>query len=206
MDGRDWVNLLSEHPEFTDKCDWKELRSDDWKELLKARPEFAEKHKKYKAKAEKREAQEAESLWVTKSPVILCGERDGVKLNAELRFTKGFGKASSSCSKNGEDVSSCKEENAFWNGVAKVCKTVAESKNITASDVKASAVAKIAIEVPPDSAADAEAVVKELAAESLTRYSEEHHDEIVQISQMAEFAANGRIAAQKALIAAQKRR
>lgn len=196
MNGGDWVNLLSEHPEFADKCDWKELRSDDWKALLKARPEFKKECKKYKAKAEKREAQEAESLWVTKSPVILCGERNGVKLNAELRFTKAFGKASSSCSKNGENATSSKEENAFWDGVAKVCKTVAESKNITASDVKASAVAKIAIEVPSDSAADAKAVVKDLAAELLTSYSEEHHDEIVQISHMAEFAANGRIAAQ----------
>ena len=33
--------LLSEQPQFADKCDWTKLSEDDWKELLECQPQLA---------------------------------------------------------------------------------------------------------------------------------------------------------------------
>ena len=41
-DGKAWADLLCEHPEFADKCDWSKLGPEDWDRLLAKRPEFAE--------------------------------------------------------------------------------------------------------------------------------------------------------------------
>ena len=45
MDGRDWVALLSERPEFSEKCAWEKLNECYWERLLLKRPEFKEKYK-----------------------------------------------------------------------------------------------------------------------------------------------------------------
>jgi hypothetical protein len=34
MTGREWSELLSEHPQYADKCDWDKLDGDDWVYLL----------------------------------------------------------------------------------------------------------------------------------------------------------------------------
>ncbi len=45
-DGKDWVDLLCEHPKFADKCDWSKLTDEDWERLLKVQPQFADKRGK----------------------------------------------------------------------------------------------------------------------------------------------------------------
>lgn len=45
--GTDWMELLSERPEFADKCDWSKLSGADWALLLGSRPEFADKCDKW---------------------------------------------------------------------------------------------------------------------------------------------------------------
>ncbi len=45
--GTDWMELLSERPEFADKCDWSKLSGGDWALLLRSRPEFADKCDKW---------------------------------------------------------------------------------------------------------------------------------------------------------------
>ncbi len=42
-DGKDWADLLSEHPEYSDKCDWSKLTDEDWASLLEKQPQFANK-------------------------------------------------------------------------------------------------------------------------------------------------------------------
>ena len=43
LDGELWARLLSDHPEFADRCDWTELGKRDWFNLLDGRhdPSFA---------------------------------------------------------------------------------------------------------------------------------------------------------------------
>ncbi len=43
LNGSDWSELLSEKPQFADKCDFKLLDDDNWQRLLKKQPQFAEK-------------------------------------------------------------------------------------------------------------------------------------------------------------------
>ena len=45
-DGKAWVDLLCEHPEFADKCDWSKLTDEDWSKLLEKQPQFADKRGK----------------------------------------------------------------------------------------------------------------------------------------------------------------
>ena len=43
LEGRDWVYLLRQQPQFADKCDWPKLDAFDWRKLIELRPEFVEK-------------------------------------------------------------------------------------------------------------------------------------------------------------------
>ncbi|MBP5542774.1 MAG: hypothetical protein ILM98_01755 [Kiritimatiellae bacterium] len=47
MDGSEWVDLLLEHPEFAEKCDWTKLDGEDWVTLLEDCPQFADKCDKW---------------------------------------------------------------------------------------------------------------------------------------------------------------
>ena len=40
-DGKAWADLLREHPEFADKCDWSKLNDENWASLLQAQPQLA---------------------------------------------------------------------------------------------------------------------------------------------------------------------
>ncbi len=40
-DGKDWADLLREHPEFADKCDWSKLNDENWASLLQTQPQLA---------------------------------------------------------------------------------------------------------------------------------------------------------------------
>ena len=40
-DGKAWADLLSEHPEFADKCDWSKLDDENWDSLLQAQPQLS---------------------------------------------------------------------------------------------------------------------------------------------------------------------
>lgn len=44
--GKEWADLLSEYPEFADKCDWAKLSDEDWTTLLEKQPQFADKRGK----------------------------------------------------------------------------------------------------------------------------------------------------------------
>ena len=46
-DGYEWVDLLKEHPEEGDKCDWTKLDGRDWVDLLWEQPQFADKCTKW---------------------------------------------------------------------------------------------------------------------------------------------------------------
>ena len=44
FDSDDWVELLSEQPQFDNKCNkWERFDSFDWSDLLSAQPQFADK-------------------------------------------------------------------------------------------------------------------------------------------------------------------
>ena len=43
MDEQDWANLLSEKPQFADKCNWDSLKGIGWCRLLATQPQFADK-------------------------------------------------------------------------------------------------------------------------------------------------------------------
>lgn len=42
LSGEDWAELLSNQPQFADKCPWEKLEGFDWAELLSAQPQFAD--------------------------------------------------------------------------------------------------------------------------------------------------------------------
>ena len=43
LNGEQWVQLLCEHPEYADQCDWEKLNMDDWFENLKSNIRFFQK-------------------------------------------------------------------------------------------------------------------------------------------------------------------
>ena len=42
MDGWQWSKLLSEQPQFSNRCDWRKLTGRDWSSLLSCQPQFAD--------------------------------------------------------------------------------------------------------------------------------------------------------------------
>ena len=50
LNGQRWVNVLVNHPQFADECDWDTLNSRDWSRLLQYQPQF-KNHPMYKLKA-----------------------------------------------------------------------------------------------------------------------------------------------------------
>ena len=43
FDGDDWSDLLAKQPQFADKCDWDKLDGSAWSRLLEEQPQFADK-------------------------------------------------------------------------------------------------------------------------------------------------------------------
>ena len=43
FDGNDWINLLAKQPQFADKCAWDKFDGHDWSLLLKYQPQFVNK-------------------------------------------------------------------------------------------------------------------------------------------------------------------
>ena len=41
MNGSFWGGLLSEQPQFADKCPWEESKESDWEALLAKQPQLA---------------------------------------------------------------------------------------------------------------------------------------------------------------------
>lgn len=45
LNGEQWVQLLCEHPEYADQCDWGKLNMDGWRELSCVHPQFEKQYK-----------------------------------------------------------------------------------------------------------------------------------------------------------------
>lgn len=43
LNGTEWYELIVNHPEYAEKCQWEKLDADDWGVLLAAKPQFADK-------------------------------------------------------------------------------------------------------------------------------------------------------------------
>ena len=47
LDGWNWQLLLEKQPQFSDKCDWSKLKGSAWCQLLRSQPQFADKCNKW---------------------------------------------------------------------------------------------------------------------------------------------------------------
>ena len=54
LDGRDWGELLRGQPQFADRCPWGRLGDEDWADLLMVQPQFRERPERAKFQRKKR--------------------------------------------------------------------------------------------------------------------------------------------------------